>query len=81
MSTITKVIRFDVAALPSNDIERFQDNLKMFTSLSDISRNSETHKITYIRAFFNSDIDVEQIIKDFNSIEYTDITGTNLMNP
>lgn len=81
MSKITKVIRFDVTSLPSNDIERFQDNLKMFTSLSDIGCNSEKHKIAYIRAFFNSDIDVEQIIKDFNGIEYTDITGTNLVNP
>lgn len=80
MSKITKVICFDVRNLSPNEIEKFKEHIDMFTFLSDVMIDSELNRISYIRAFFDVDINIEHLVKGFN-VKYNDITGTDLITP
>lgn len=79
MGTITKVTQFDVISLPPNDVEKFKEHIDTFAFLSDVKIDSKTHRISYIRAFFDTDINIENLIKEFSGVKYVDITGIDLM--
>ncbi len=76
-----RCIRFDVTSMPPQEIESFYDHITGFADVTDIKRDPETYKMVYIRAFFSEKTNIEQLISGFNSVKYTDITGTNLLNP
>ena len=80
MNKQNKVIRFDVTSMPPQEIDSFYDHIDGYAFLTDIILDPKTHKMIYIRAFFNENCNVEQLIAGFNGVKYTDITGTNLLN-
>lgn len=80
MSKKTKVICFDVTAMPPNEIEPFYNCINGFAFLTETEQNPETRKIISIRAFFSENDDFEKLLAGFSGVKYTDITGTNLLN-
>ncbi len=78
---MNRVIKFDVSSMQPEDIERFYGRLQMLTFLTDVILDPSTNRIGSIRAFFDTNIDVSEVIRDFDNVTYKDITGTNLMNP
>lgn len=80
MSEKNKVIRFDVTSMPPHKIEDFYNHINGFAFLTDVKLDPKTHKMIYIRAFFNENYNIEQLIAGFSGVKYTDITGTDLLN-
>lgn len=79
MSESLKVIRFDVASLPPSDVEKLQKRIDTFKFISETKIDPEMHKTIYIRAYFDMNINVEELIKGLDGVKYADITGTDLM--
>lgn len=80
MSSITKVILFDVTGLPSYELEKFRERVDRYTFLSDVKVDKRTFKISHIRAFFECNVNIPKLLSDFSGVTYTDITGTDLMH-
>lgn len=80
MSIKTKVICFDVTAMPPNKVDSFYNHINGYAFLTETEQNQETGKINSIRAFFGENEDFESLLAGFSGVKYTDITGTDLIN-
>ena len=76
----TKVICFDVTAMPPNEVDSFYNHINGYAFLTEKRQNHETGKIISIRAFFGENDDFEKLLVGFSGVKYTDITGTDLLN-
>lgn len=80
MSEQTKVICFDVTAMPPNEVDPFYNHINGFAFLTETKRNSETKKLVSIRAYFGENENFEKLLVGFSGVKYTDITRTDLLN-